>query len=312
MSDSISKAFEEFIDLKYQLYNGLFLTLPLDAVEQTGLLLPLLEAECHDGLEQGKDPINILEDFFRTHKPRFSEAERANFLFKVIQYVERQVVLVDALEDAAYTKMHQVDKLNVLQKVIDQVGTDNLEDKLSRTLEKYSVRVTLTAHPTQFYPGPVLAIINDLTQAISQGDISSVRELLQQLGNTPFIRKDKPSPYDEAVLLTWYLGNIFYPVMGEIVDKLSEHYQDEIRHNTQIMTIGFWPGGDRDGNPYVTVETTRRVAAKLRYSIASCYHQDIRNLKRRLTFSGVYKKLEKIESQLHQELSAIKEELIID
>ena len=34
--------YEKEVDLKYQLYNGLFLTLPLDAVEQTGLLLPLL------------------------------------------------------------------------------------------------------------------------------------------------------------------------------------------------------------------------------------------------------------------------------
>lgn len=303
MSDSISKIFEEQINLKYQLYNGLFLTLPLDAVEQTGLLLPLLEVECHNGLQQGKDPTTIIEDFFHLHKPEFDENERANFLFKVIQYVERQVVLVDALEDAAYSNIHQVEKLNVLQKIIDRAGVDNLGEKLSQTLEKYGVRVTLTAHPTQFYPGPVLAIINDLTQAISRGYISNVRELLQQLGNTPFIRKDKPSPYDEAVLLTWYLGNIFYPVMGEIVDKLSEQFRDEIRHNAQIMTIGFWPGGDRDGNPYVKVETTLRVAAKLRYSIATCYHQDIRELKRRLTFSGIYRKLEDIEKQLHLELS---------
>lgn len=39
-----NKDYENLVDLNYQLYNGLFLTLPLDEIEQTGMLLPLLEA----------------------------------------------------------------------------------------------------------------------------------------------------------------------------------------------------------------------------------------------------------------------------
>ena len=303
MTDSLRKTFDELIALNFQLYNGLFLTLPLDAVEQTGLLLPLLEADCETGLRQGKDPAAIIEQFFATHKAHFGESERLAFLFKIVQYVERQVVLIDALEDAAYRKMHQVDKLDLLRQLTDRVKADNLQQQFSDVLKKFGIRVTLTAHPTQFYPGPVLAIINDLTRAISEGDTPEVRDLLQQLGNTPFFRKEKPSPYDEAVLLTWYLGNIFYPVMGRIVDRLSDQYRDEIRQNRRIMAIGFWPGGDRDGNPFVTLDITRRVAAKLRYAIASCYHRDIRELKRRLTFAGVFETLEHLEKQLHLELS---------
>ena len=303
MPDSIARTFSELVDLKYQLYNGLFLTLPLDAVEQTGLLLPLLDVACQDGLSEGKDPATIIEEFFEAHKPHFNDADKAGFLFKIIQYVERQVVLVDALEDAAYSRIHQLDSQNVLQRILDRVEVDDEERLFSEVLTRFGVRVTLTAHPTQFYTGQVLAIIGDLSRAIGDGDISTVRELLQQLGNTPFYRKDKPSPYDEAVLLTWYLGNIFYPVMGKLVDRLADRYRQEIRRNPRIMSVGFWPGGDRDGNPFVTVEITRRVAAKLRYSIATCYHRDIRELKRRLTFSGIYDSLEEIEKLLHGELS---------
>jgi hypothetical protein len=46
--------------------------------------------------------------FFDVHRPHFTEEEQNQFLFKIIQYVERQVVLVDALEDASY---HCVDNL---------------------------------------------------------------------------------------------------------------------------------------------------------------------------------------------------------
>jgi len=311
MPDSVSRSFSELVDLKYQLYNGLFLTLPLDAVEQTGLLLPLLDVACQDGLKSGKDPATIIEEFFAAHKPHFNEADKAGFLFKIIQYVERQVVLVDALEDAAYSNINQLDSHNVLQRILDRVEVDDEERLFSQILTRFGVRVTLTAHPTQFYTGPVLAIINDLSQAIGEGDISTVRELLLQLGNTPFYRKDKPSPYDEAVLLTWYLGNIFYPVMGKLVDRLADHYRQEIRQNPRIMMVGFWPGGDRDGNPFVTVDITCRVAAKLRYSIAGCYHRDIRELKRRLTFPGIHESLEEIEKLLHGELSETAPEYVL-
>ncbi|MEX0619676.1 MAG: phosphoenolpyruvate carboxylase [Pseudohongiellaceae bacterium] len=305
MPETLGKTFEQSIALNYQLYNGLFLTLPLDAVEQTGLLLPLLEADCQEGLEQGRDPVDIIQGFLKTHKPDFTEQEQTAFLFKVIQYVERQVVLVDALEDAAYSKMHQSEKLDALQQLLQRTSADNSIAGLAKLLTRFVVRVTLTAHPTQFYPGPVLAIIGDLTRAISRANTPRIRELLLQLGHTPFFRKEKPSPYDEAVLLSWYLGNIFYPVMGRMMDKLAPKFPEALAQNPQLMKIGFWPGGDRDGNPFVTVEITRRVAAKLRYSIANCYHQHVRELKRRLTFPGIYERLGTLEKQLHGELSDI-------
>src|SRR5690606_24828987 len=78
---------------------------------------------------------------------------------------------------------------------------------------------------------------------------------------------------------------------------------EQVTRNREPISIGFWPGGDRDGNPFVTTETTLKVADKLRYSIVSCYHQNIRALKRRLSFRGTYKRLEELELLLHEELS---------
>jgi phosphoenolpyruvate carboxylase len=303
MVDQVAKTFSELVELKFQLYNSLFLTLPLDAVEQTGTLLPLLSEACAQGLEQGHSPDQIIREFFEIHKPNFGEREQIHFLFKVIQYVERQVVLVDALEDASYSRIHRVAGKGSLVQLMERARDNDLNDKLGDLLENFGVRVVLTAHPTQFYTGPVLAIISDLTEAISKDEFGTARDLLQQLGNTPFFQKEKPSPYDEAVLLTWYLGNIFYPSISNIVDKLCEFHPEKVTRNEELISIGFWPGGDRDGNPFVTTETTLKVAAKLRYTILSCYHQNIRALKRRLSFRGTYKRLEHLELLLHHELS---------
>ncbi|MDA1370725.1 MAG: phosphoenolpyruvate carboxylase [Proteobacteria bacterium] len=299
---SLKHAYENLVELKYQLYNSLFLTLPLDAVEQTGLLLPLLEEASFKGLEDGLNPTEILEQFFTAHRPGLDEHKQAQFLFKIIQYVERQIVLLDALEDAAFKEIHQTDATNRLRKLIERVDADGLEKEFKTVLSKFVARVILTAHPTQFYPGPVLAIINDLTEAIKANDIGLSRDLLQQLGNTPFFQKEKPTPLNEAAQLTWYLSNIFYPSFGEIQDNLSTFLESDGGDIVHPLSIGFWPGGDRDGNPYVTTAITLQVAENLRYRILECYHQDIRSLKRRLSFDGIYEKLESIEKRIHAEM----------
>lgn len=302
MHDQISRLFEESVELNFELYNSLFLTLPLDAVQQTGHLLPLLSQTCHRGLDQHMSPYEIISAFFERHKPGFSEQEQIRFLFRVIQYVERQVVLIDALEDAAYARIHRTEGRNSLLQLFERAASDGHEEKLENLLDEFGVRVVLTAHPTQFYPGPVLAIISDLTRAIARGRTNVVRDLLQQLGNTPFFQKQKPSPYDEAVLLTWYLSNVFYPSAGEIVDNIAQSCPESLERNHGLISIGFWPGGDRDGNPYVTVDTTLRVASRLRSSVLNCYHRDLRSLKRRLSFEGIYEKLDAMEKRLHREM----------
>ena len=298
-----NKDYENLVELNYQLYNGLFLTLPLDGVEQTGLLLPLLETRAQKGLSRGENPAEILEDFFTTHRPNFSEKERIQFLFRVIQYVERQVVLVDALEDAAYPKVHKTEESNVLSLLKERIKADGLDAQFEETLKNFGSKVILTAHPTQFYPGQVLAIITDLVAAIRKQDIAGSRDLLQQLGSTPFFNQEKPTPFDEATNLSWYLSNIFYDAIGTILDGLSDVLPERNVGTNQLLSVGFWPGGDRDGNPFVNADVTRKVAQKLRSLIMSCYHRDVRDLKRRLSFKGVYEKLEEIERKLYKEIT---------
>lgn len=302
MTDQGARLFEELVELNFQLYSSLFLTLPLDAIEQTGTLLPLLNESCAEGLQQGQSPVAIIDEFFRQHRAHFSEHERIQFMFKIIQYVERQVVLIDALEDAAYSRIHQLGNKNSLMRLSDRAADEGLTGDLANLLQTFGVRVVLTAHPTQFYPGQVLAIISDLTDAITNARAGSVRDLLQQLGNTPFFQKKKPSPLDEAVLLTWYLGNIFYPAIGDLVDPLAARFPEQVNANKELVSIGFWPGGDRDGNPFVTTATTLQVANKLRFTILQCYHHDLRLIKRRLTFAGVYDMLDRLEKRIHDEL----------
>jgi phosphoenolpyruvate carboxylase len=97
------------------------------------------------------------------------------------------------------------------------VVQEKLQDKLAQKLKDFNVLLVLTAHPTQFYPGPVLGIINDLSKALAENNASQVNVLLQQLGKTPFFKHQKPTPYDEAISLIWYLENVFYAALEELL-----------------------------------------------------------------------------------------------
>lgn len=303
MSEQIEKSFQELVELKYQLYNSLFLTLPLDAVEQTGLLLPLLQDHCIKGYDKGWSPEVIIDRFFSEHKADLNERERIGFLFKVIQYVERQIVLIDALEEAAYDRIHRIDNSDSWSRISEKVKRKNLHESMQNLLNDFGIRVVLTAHPTQFYPGKVLAISTDLKDAIKKGETALVRDLLQQLGKTPFYRKQKPTAYSEAMSLIWYLSHVFYPAAGELMDRIYQHFPDEWGRKNQLITLGFWPGGDRDGNPFVTTDTTLLVAKKLRYAITNSYYLEMKALKRRLSFAGIYEIAEELDELFYLELT---------
>lgn len=291
--------FNQNVLSKYQIYNSIFMTLPFDSITKTGVLLPLFHETCQKGFENGDNPTKIVTDFFHKYQARRSSESQISLLFRFIQYIERQVVLFDAIEDAAFPIVNNMDGIGTLRSLKESATSTNKKEQLKQYLEEFKVRIVLTAHPTQFYPGSVLGIITDLSKAIKKNNLLEINDLLAQLGKTPFFKHKKPTPYDEAVSLIWYLENVFYKSFGSVYDYIQQNIFDGKPIANDIINIGFWPGGDRDGNPFVTSETTLKVARRLKETILKNYYKDIRSLKRKLTFTGVEDRISGIEKQLY-------------
>jgi phosphoenolpyruvate carboxylase len=137
---------------------------------------------------------------------------------------------------------------------------------------------------------------------VINNNAAEINLYLQQLGKTPFLKKQKPTPYDEAISLIWYLENVFYHACGKIISTLRDQFPHAIDKHNAVIKMGFWPGGDRDGNPFVKTETTLRVAEALRGAIIKCYYLDVRRLKRRLTFKGVDTIIADLEQKLYNNI----------
>lgn len=285
---------------KYQVYNSIFLTLPYDDIRKTGALLPLFLEVCETGFEKNKNPSEIVQRFFDKYGENPTEEEKIDLLFRFIQYIERQVVLFDAIEDASFSIVNNMDGRGTLRNIKEEAEATQKVEELKKFLKHFKIRPTLTAHPTQFYPGSVLGIITDLDKAIQKNDLIKIKGLLAQLGKTPFFKKEKPTPYDEAVSLIWYFENVFYQSASKIHDYIQQNIFEGEEIKGQVINLGFWPGGDRDGNPFVTTEITLKVAERLRKTILQNYYKDIRKLKRRLTFRNVHEVMGELEEGLYE------------
>ena len=300
-SNYYSSQFRRNVSDKYIIYNSLFAALPYSGIANVGALLPIMLQTCEDGYGKEKSPVEIIDYFFKQHTQVSAEKEKIDHLFKYVQYMERQVVLFDAIEDAAFTTVNDMEGTGSLKSLIREASFAGKTQALKNKLKTFKVRIVLTAHPTQFYPASVLGIIHDMGDAIGKNDYNTINHYIQQLGLTPFFNKKQPTPTDEALNLIWYLENIFYHAIGNIYDTIvHDVFDKEYTSNNPFIELGFWPGGDRDGNPFVNAATTIKVAQALRSSIVVCYYRDVRKLKRKLTFAGVDVLLATLEESLYE------------
>ena len=294
--------FNEHVLSKFEIYNSLFLTLPFKSILRTSLLLPLFSQHCKSNYSKKKSPLFIVESFFDKYCVELNNKERIDLMFSFIQFIERQIVLFDAIEDSAFSIVNNMHGRGTLRYIKEEtIGKGKLKE-LSSYFESFKINLVLTAHPTQFYPGSVLGIINDLSFFISEGNIDEIKKLLLQLGKTRFFKKKKPTPFDEAMSLIWYLENIFYTSSSRICNYIEQNILDGKKLKNELFSFGFWPCGDRDGNPYVTPDISIKTAEKLKYSIQRNYYRDLRKLKRKITFDEVEELIDDAENKMYNSL----------
>ncbi len=264
--------YDQAVGSRFHIYNSLFLNLPFRNILRTGTYLPLLQQQAEAGIDKGISANDIVQDFFRNLAEKPTREEQFLLLFNFIQYVERQVALFDSIEDAAFEQINDLKGKGTVASLLMRAKYENREAELKEALDTFGLRVVLTAHPTQFYPGFVLGILSDLEKSIRDNDIPQINLLLRQLGKTAFINKIKPTPYDEAVSLSWFLENVFYQAIPQIIISLCDglNISPTEWKNEKLITVGFWPGGDRDGNPFVTSSITGQVATRLKEALLKC------------------------------------------
>lgn len=139
-------------------------------------------------------------------------------------------------------------------------------EEVSESVAKLFIRPVFTAHPTEAARRSVLMklrmiadLLNSPRDRRTQEKMSEVIDLLWQ---TDELRLDRPEVIDEARNALYYLDGLAQGPAADVMDDLANSLATigvELASDKRPLTFGSWIGGDRDGNPFVTPETTTQV-----------------------------------------------------
>ncbi len=158
---------------------------------------------------------------------------------------------------------------------VDRIIESRVDSELiSSVVSRLELRPVFTAHPTEAARPTTLnklRTVADLlddrldpraTAADRQRIDRRVAEVIDQLWETDELRMEKPEPVDEARSAIFYFDRLVSDVLPDLGEELAlqldrlDPYRDR---NRAPIRFGTWVGGDRDGNPSVTADVTRRV-----------------------------------------------------
>ena len=160
-------------------------------------------------------------------------------------------------------------------------------------LERICVIPVFTAHPTEVARRSVLfkrRRIGEMLERLNEiplpdDQLSAIEEELlaeiTALWQTDEVRSDRPAVQDEVKLgLDYYEVAIFQTIpllFEEIAAAFQQEYGLSIEPGDlpQVLRFGSWIGGDRDGNPNVTPEVTRRAISMAREKLLEHYRSRV-------------------------------------
>lgn len=161
------------------------------------------------------------------------------------------------------------------------------QDKVLESIHKLLIELVLTAHPTEVTRrslGQKYIEINrclsllehdDLTEAETTKLKRRLMQLIALVWHTNEIRTQRPTPVDEAKAGMAVIENSLWqavPDFCRIVNfHLEKYYNIQFPIDLTPIRFSSWMGGDRDGNPFVTAQTTRQVLLMNRCKAAELF-----------------------------------------
>lgn len=283
-------------------------------IKVLGNLLGLIIQEQH-----GEAAFKLVEEVRKTAKARRNHVpDAAKNLEAIIQKTsleEKQILikafanyfqLTNIAEDQQRIRvLRERETNNRLKESIDSAITDLTQQGFSakdvrNILKQLRLRLVFTAHPSEAKRKELLIKLRSITEMMAKLERESLlaRELaaledelaaeIEELWQTRPIRAHQTTVADEVDFGLYFMTSIVMDTAVDIYDALQTaleaHYPTEDwRILPPILRYASWIGGDRDGNPNVTVEATLETLKALREAAKTVYLKDIAHLREHLT-----------------------------
>lgn len=173
--------------------------------------------------------------------------------------------------------------------------------EIQALLDDTGIDFVFTAHPTEAKRRSVREKVRDLRWHLYEMDdpdlLPRERRRLEErvkadlvgLWQTEFIRFRRPTVLEELDRSLFFAGNLWTVVpelFRELEDALEKVFPGHDFQIPALVRFGTWIGGDRDGNPYVTAEVTRKALERLRQEALHRHLEQARITRRNLSMSS--------------------------
>ena len=180
----------------------------------------------------------------------------------------------------------------VMAQLFTRLKSNNLSDEqIKKAVDELSIELVLTAHPTEITRRTLIHKLVEVNNCLSQLDHSDLadyernqimrrlRQLVAQSWHTDEIRKNRPSPIDEAKWGYAVVENSLWEGVPAFLREFNEQLENSLGYQLPVEAVPVrftaWMGGDRDGNPNVTAEVTRHALLLSRWKATDLFLRDI-------------------------------------
>ncbi|MEM7011260.1 MAG: phosphoenolpyruvate carboxylase, partial [Verrucomicrobiota bacterium] len=180
------------------------------------------------------------------------------------------------------------------------------ESQIAEVVNAVRIEPVFTAHPTEAKRPSVRERhrdIYELLQRFKQDGLTEPRKselkaqllaALEGLWHTGEIHVDEPTIERELRNVLYYLREVFPYTLEKVRRDLNWAWKEadldpatlrEAGDGPRIQ-FGLWIGGDRDGHPFVTSETTRETLAELRRQAIKLHRRDLESAAQALSLTS--------------------------
>ena len=168
------------------------------------------------------------------------------------------------------------------------------DKKIYDQATKLDIGIVLTAHPTEVKRRTLIQKYANLTTLMEQRHlykkyptkiIEIDRKLYSEIAiiwKTDELKRTKPSPLDEARWGLAVIEDSLWDTIPRVYKRLNDIFRKNLNkdlpRNFNPIQFGSWMGGDRDGNPNVTSEVTKKIILFSRWQAAKLYERELTKL----------------------------------
>lgn len=175
---------------------------------------------------------------------------------------------------------------------------------------KLKIGIVLTAHPTEVKRRTLIQKYANLINILEERHlykrypkkiIELDRKLYSEISiiwKTDELKRSKPSPLDEAKWGLAVIEDSLWDTIPKVYKRLNDifrkYQKKDLPRNFNPIQFGSWMGGDRDGNPNVTANITKKVILFSRWQAAKLYEKELTSLIQDLSMKECSTNIKKI------------------